>query len=166
MLASCVLDHKEMAFLLNMRDSYKTALPCGKCMCPRDQMNNPLWVGPAKTHKHVEEIVRPLVEVVKARKKGTVGPANAALKAISMHPFISPLWDLPYGGHLGGLHSAVNPDLLHQYSLGMEKNAVIYMFEFLRRYTFVKQSALPCLTFFLLGLQAATLKQGSAKLFC
>lgn len=52
--------------------------------------------------------------------------ARAIARSMSVQPRYNPLWDIPLGVGLGGIYSAVPPELLHQYGLGMEK----YCFDF------------------------------------
>ena len=133
-IAAFTVDGPEAAAINQVRDSCFTALPCGQCMVTRRELCNPLADSyPQKLQRDIEAVVRPLVEIIERRQSGSVKQARDALKASSLQDDISPLWQLPFGGHTRGLNSAVNPDLLHQYSLGMVKDAVNYTFELLHR---------------------------------
>lgn len=50
----------------------------------------------------------------------------------SLHPRINPLWDIPMGEQRDGIFSAVPPELLHQYGLGMEKYCFEYTWAFIK----------------------------------
>lgn len=52
----------------------------------------------------------------------------------SLHPRINPLWDIPLGEQRDGIFSAVPPELLHQYGLGMEKYCFEYTWAFIKLY--------------------------------
>ena len=51
------------------------------------------------------------------------------MQSISINAVRNTLWKLPYGDSVQGIFGATPPELLHQYGLGIEKNAVHHTWE-------------------------------------
>lgn len=67
------------------------------------------------------------------RKKGTVTAARAQASAVSVQPFMNPLWDIPYGHNVHGIFGSTPPELLHQWGLGIEKYAFTYIWDLIEK---------------------------------
>ena len=107
------------------------AFPCRMCRTPRLDLANPHAAVPGslRIQDDIIRVVDPQVSIIEAGVQGTVGSAKTALKDISMSAFRNALWKLPYGDSVQGIFGATPPELLHQYGLGIEKNAVQHTWE-------------------------------------
>lgn len=130
-LAFFAQDSKEGNTMTGCYGTANCAFPCRICWTPRADLANPRAAVPGslRIQDDIIRVIEEHVSVIEAGVQGTIGAAKAALKAISMNGYRNALWKLPFGDSVQGIFGATPPELLHQYGLGIEKNAVQHTWE-------------------------------------
>ena len=126
-------------YVCGVYNSHKAAYPCRMCWTTRDDLSDPtgadmhlcmcqicnfICICPVnvsdipRTTSDMERRVTPDYRTIIARAHGTVVPARERLKAISCHPFINPLWSIPWGATEVGVFGGTPPRAVTSVKLG------------------------------------------------
>jgi hypothetical protein len=124
----CVIvqDSKDGNTLTNVLSSPRTPFPCRFCWCPCGHLNNPhIWCS-RRQQAGIALKVRRWARRIARKKRGEIGPARATAQSMSLQPYDSPLFDLPWGASSAGVFQGCPAEPLHQYLLGTLKDAKDY----------------------------------------
>ena len=148
-------DSKEGDALAGVLSGYNCKFLCRMCATPCAEISNPFTTFFESKRNQVEAkqiatqafiaikvrllhmpLVRYVLYIIHTLLQGRdkVMAARQRANDKSLHPRINPLWDIPLGEQKDGIFSAVPPELLHQYGLGMEKYCFEYTWAFIKLY--------------------------------
>jgi hypothetical protein len=123
-VAYFTVDSMEATALCGVRAQVNSKHPCRFCLCPGADMNDP-DVDVRDLERTVSFMRSATMCVTKLKNtpgERTFGGKMETELSLNAGTY-NPLWDIPFGANPRGIYGACPPELLHQYLLGIMKNA-------------------------------------------